>query len=204
MASYQDFSDIPIRLDKLVRNLTLSEVRHLRLQLNSIQIPCDICTEFPIELLICISDYLDLEDILNIRLVSRSWNELFTSPDICVGTIKKHFYPVWDRRFRHLNLVPKEEPRTWLQHAAINRLRRLHGLYHCVAVYEEVHCASSERSSSQQYCNGRIAFKLGIGDRILVRDLRSESEVIFVDERRESIGYWLLSDDMIVLVKNRP
>jgi F-box domain len=191
------------RLDGLVRHLTVAEIRRLRIQLNAVTIPNDICVEFPTELLSCIAEHLDLEEVIRARAVSRTWNRAFSSADFCIGIIKTHFRPVWEKRYKRLSAgqqnVQKEVLRQWLSRAAKDRIRRQHGRYRSTSICQQVDYDIND----WQYKNGRIAFRRD-SSAFIVKDLRTGSIVTYLDENRVALGTWLLSDDFLIAVKNGP
>jgi hypothetical protein len=173
------------------------------MQLSSVTLPFDICAEFPTELLLCIAEYLDLEDVIRARSVCRSWNKTFSSSDICIGIIKTHFRPVWEKRYRCLDagqqLVEKEALRQWLSGAANHRIRRQHGRYHSMSIYHQF----DHTIEDWQYKNGRVAFKPSSA-KFIVRDLRTNLTVNYMDENRVEFTVWSLSDKFLIALKNGP
>lgn len=167
------------------------------------RIPNDICLEFPIELLLCIAEYLELEEVIRARAVSRTWNKTFSTADFCIGIIKTHFRSVWEKSYRWLSAgqqsVQKDVLMQWLLAAAKDRIRRRHGRYRSMLIYRTMDYDIED----WQFKNGRLAFRRD-SSAFIVRDLRTGSTVTYMDENRIALGSWLLSDDLLVAVKNGP
>jgi hypothetical protein len=141
--------------------------------------------------------------VITLRSVSRAWNKTFSSADFCIGVIKTHFRPIWERRYRGLTadqqLVEKEALTQWLPGATKERIRRQNGQYQSMSVYHQ----SSHLVSEWQYRNGRIASKQSQNS-ILVEDLRANLKETYMDENRVDLENWLLADEYLVAAKNGP
>jgi F-box domain len=172
------------------------------MQLNDISIPNDISI-FPIELLLCIAQHLDLREIIILRFVSRTWNKIFSSADFSIGVIKRHFRPVWEVRFRCLTaaqqVAEKNALSQWLPEAARDRIRRQQGRYQSMSIYRQ----SRYTILDWQYKNGRIAFRHGPGA-IVVRQLCTDQTATYVDDNRVHFVKWHLSDEFLLVAKNGP
>ncbi|KUJ08562.1 uncharacterized protein LY89DRAFT_690997 [Mollisia scopiformis] len=195
-------------LTSLVPYLSLSEVRALRLRLNAIVIPNDLCTRFPLEIVESIAQYLDLEEIIQARHISKSWWHVFGCRESSVQFLKWHFPLVWEQDFKHLTkdeqVSDRMSPHKLLLTEAEKRIRIKQGQYHSMEVYQLAHSLKEV-----QYCNGRMAFRAvnnshGDNESINVWDLRSEVSVLYTDENREDIYRWQLSDSLIVCEKRGP
>ncbi|KAE9372108.1 hypothetical protein N431DRAFT_236388 [Stipitochalara longipes BDJ] len=188
-------------LDGLLPHLTASEVRRLKIQLNNSA--NDICLELPLELLLCITQHLELEEVITLRSVSRKWNDTFSGDDFCLGIIKTHFRPVWEKYNRCSNadqkLVQKEALIQWLPEAIRGRIRRQHGQYHSMSILRW----DGRMNSDWQYMNGRIACR-NSHSTISVIDIRTSSMATYVEENRLDFGIWHLSDDYLLAAKNGP
>jgi len=194
-------SDSLPRLDSLLPHLTASEVRHLKIQLgNSTN---DICLEFPLELLLCVAQHLDLEELIKLRSVSRRWNDTFSGEDFYLGIIKTHFRPVWEDYNRCLNadqkLVQKEALIQWLPEAIRGRIQRQQGRFHSMSILRH----DNMMISDWQYKNGKIAYR-EIQGALSVKDIRKNSTATYMDQNRLNFGIWHLSDDYLLAAKNGP
>ena len=154
----------------------------------------DICSALPLEILLVVSSYLDLEDLFQLRSVSRSWYNNFTSPDFCLGVIEQHFPSAWLGFAEQLKInsaggiIDKGNLLKWFQGAAMARLRRRHGRYQSTSVYYYNHISfrSEEEQFEQQYRNGRVAFRASSSG-ILTRNLRTGQTSRFLQKDRQSI-----------------
>jgi hypothetical protein len=190
-------------LDSLLRHLTSSEIRRLKIELNTSA--NDICLEFPLELLLCITQHLDLEEVVSLRSVSRKWNETFSSAEFCLGIIKMHFRLVWEKHY-NLNtdqkLLEKESLMKWLPGAIRDRIRRQHGRYQSMSILPRDGRMTSDWSD-WQYKNGKIAYRVS-RSAISVRDIRTNLTATYMDENRLSLENWHLSDEFLLAAKKGP
>ena len=161
----------------------------------------DICLEFPPEILLCIMQYLNLEESITLRSVSRKWNSTFSGDDFSLGIIKTHFRPVWEKNNRCLTadqkLIEKEALIQWLPEAIKDRIRRQRGRYHSMSILRQ----HGTTNSDWQYSSGRIANKLH-PSAIAVRDLRTNFRSNYVDDNRLDLGVWHLSKNYLLAAKN--
>lgn len=166
-------------------------------------LPNDLCTRFPLEIIQTIAKYLNLEEIIRARHVSKSWWNAFGGRDTSIEALKWHFPLIWERDFRHRTkteqLSDNMKPDQLLLIEARKLIRRKSGQYHSMAVYHV-----SLDMTQQQYCNGRFAFKKPGDQGITVWSLRSDVSSFYVDENREPICHWTLSDSLLVCEKRNP
>jgi hypothetical protein len=200
------------RLETLLQALTDNEIRHLRPQLNAKTFQKDICGNLPVELLLCISQYLELEDLNRALSVSRRWNEVFSSPDFHLGLVKLHFIQIWATTYKGLDpekqKIRKRTLHNWLPDAALKRIKRLRGRYHSTSEYhyawgKQCPLVFHDNFDGPQYCKGRVAYKVNEGT-IMVRSLQTEHATIFADENRVRFSKWLLTDQFIVAQLETP
>jgi hypothetical protein len=193
-------------LETLFQGLTDNEIRHLRSRLNIKTFQKDICGNLPLELLLGVSQYLELEDLKKALSVSRRWNDVFSSSEFHLGIVKLHFAPKWETSYKGLDpeqqRVRQQALHEWLPDAAMKRIRRLHGRYHAMSTYhyswgDRCPVDLYGRSERPQYCSGRIAYKVADGT-IVVRNLRTGFSAVFADENRVQLSQWLLSDQFIL------
>lgn len=191
------------RLSGLIRYLTEDEVQDLRLQLNSRSIPNDVCRRFPTEIVQEIAKYLDLKEVIRARHVSKSWLDVFGGNETSLKLLKWHFPFIWQWNFKHLSQTEQFSasisPREILLAQAEKMARREQGLYLSTATYKlptKVH--------TFEYCNSRIAFQSGAGESIHVWSLRSNVRATYMDENRESLYMWELSDTFLICQKRGP
>lgn len=201
------FSLIASRLDSLLRHLTISEIRRIRVQLGSKPV-LDVC-DFPSELITRIFAQLPLEDLFTLRSVSRRWRNILSSPEFCREMIKEHFEPQWKRTNKHIWEIDDgdndDRAMEWFQHSANARVRRQRGQYHSMVAYwygfsQQVPQAHYEC----QYSNGRLGLRYR-DSMIQVKSLRSSCvDQFYTDENREPIKEFLLSDRYLIGLKTSP
>ncbi len=204
------------RLQNLVHVLSTSEIRRLRDQLNNIRLSVDIFTKIPVELLLHVADHLNLEDVIKARCVSRTWNQLFSSPDFCIGVIKKHFQLVWQNQLFSMNPTEHSDAKArlqkWFQNAALARIRRQHGQYSSMAVYR-YHFEDLRNDplrhpedplEERKYCNGRVAFRKSPYS-FIVKSLRSNDTWTLMTENRTPMAHrWWISDRYLFAQSKHP
>lgn len=166
----------------------------------------------PTELLLYIVPFLGLDVFLTARMVSRAWNERFSSPDVCNCITKLHFRSTWEiSRNSAGNEYQELEKLTlgkWLPSAAQKRVRRQYGTYRSLRRRSYEGCdpqtLSFIPSSSKQtlYNNGRIAFRVD-PNTICVQSLATQGSTLFLmDADREPIEEWFLSDRFLITQKS--
>lgn len=140
MALYRS-SDVDNRLDNLVHSLSQPEIFRLRCQLSDIPTTSDPCVALPNEVLLCIIDYLDLEDFLTARSVSRKWRESWSDCSVSMQMIKVHFPSVLQSSYKSLDeenqVTAKQNLSKWLPDAARNRIKREQGRYNLRYLFDD-------------------------------------------------------------------
>lgn len=165
-------TSVPLRLNDFVNNgLTHNEIRYLRDHLNTefFQFYKDICANLPVELLLWVTKYLELEDLLRARQVSHKWNVQFSTPDFCIGVIKHRFRSTWENDYNrsledpeHIE-IQKERLKAWLPRAIKHRLRWGKDRYYDIAQFGYSEAISRHARHLHQYRNGRVAFSTYLG-----------------------------------------
>lgn len=159
----------------------------------------------PLELFLSTIALLDLEELMNASAVSRSWRQRFTSPDVSLAIIKKHFRTTWENSYNSLmgrdqELAADSLCRA-LPGAIAKRLRRQH--YKC-RQWESPNgwnprkLDSCSISEEPQYNNGAVAFQLDrrtIGVKIIDRSGPTRP---VRDPDRAEIFRWILSDQYLI------
>jgi len=191
-------------LDSLIASLSSAEIRHLQGRLKAITLQKDVCADLPVELLLYVAEYLDLEDVMRARCVSHQWNERFSSPDFCVGISKLHFRHIWERQYKALGdsdqKLAKQAFANWFPGAAMDRIRKSLGQYSSMSIYHytwEGMLIQGQPIHDYQYSNGRIAFERDKMT-VIVKSLRTGSARSFVDDNRSRLSKWLLADDFLI------
>lgn len=194
------------QLSEMVTVLSIEEIRHLRAKLES----C-LCSngnikfqQLPPEIFLIIANYLDIEDLIRMKIVSRTWNKIFSDKEFCLQMIKKKFPHAMNCQTKDLKTdsnieIPIVDPTVWLRHAIINRVRRERGFSSNMMRYD-LRC--NYPKLNLKYCNGRIAFqKDGIFD---VRNLRTQNRSTFTTPDRQTIYSWILSDQYLIGLMHAP
>ena len=154
--------------DLVTNGLTNDEIRHLiqRLKLEEDRFLKDICGGLPVEILLQIAQFLDVEELIRARRVSRTWNEKFSNPDFCIGVVKIHFRGIWESDYNKSLTGADEEAEKlrlakWLSGACKQRMRRNLGLYIHMETFSPLTMEHNDETSDHmpQYCNRRVAFK---------------------------------------------
>lgn len=71
--------------------LLSSELRHIKDHLCALTWTMDFIPKLPVEIVMCISEYMTLTDFSIIQMVSKSWLTCFTRSDIIDRFARKHF-----------------------------------------------------------------------------------------------------------------
>ncbi|POS83282.1 hypothetical protein EPUL_005654, partial [Erysiphe pulchra] len=135
------------------------------------RLPHDICFR--------IADYLYFEDLLRVRLVSRSWYQAFCKTDICAHAIQKQtslpleqFFQRFGVNYAELDDKMKDDcHRKYM----INRIRREHGI--ASSIFELEYDLNARDTTFLQYSEGRVVICFsGI---IIVEDLKTRLKSVF-------------------------
>lgn len=198
----------------MIQSLPGNELRFLKHQLNPYTFQTDICGKLPPELLLQVCAYLDLEEFMKARCVSRQWYKAFSESNVLqsVARTASLFAP------KTFNNAPDQGPQIntppsisdWLPQAASKRIQRLHGQYTSVSARQ---CSSFEdddnsggflgHAADKQYCGGRVAYS--VNDRtIAVTDLRTDITTTVMDENRIILDRWHLSEQFVVAISKSP
>ncbi|CCU81133.1 F-box domain protein [Blumeria hordei DH14] len=193
-------------LSELVTVLSIEEIQHLRARLE-----LRLCSngnlkfqQLPPEIFLIIANYLDIEDLIQMKIVSRTWNKIFSDKEFCLQMIKKNFpfainCQTKDFKTDSTREIPIDDPTVWLRHAIINRVRRERGLSSNMMRYD---LRWNYPKPKLKYCNGRIAFqKDGI---FVVRNLRTQNRSTFTTPDRQTIYSWILSDQYLIGLMHAP
>lgn len=161
----------------------------------------------PNELLLCVVPLLGLDGFLTARMVSRAWNQRFSSPEICISIIKLHFRSTWEGSYNSVRGDAQELAKLtlckWLPRAAVKRVKRQYGTYstlsrHAYKSYGQDAMSTTVVGLHTQYNNGRISYSVG-GYTLCVQSLIAEdSTQFFMDADREFIEEWVLSDRFLI------
>ncbi|POS83590.1 hypothetical protein EPUL_004209, partial [Erysiphe pulchra] len=133
----------------------------------------DIIKRLPHDLCFEIADYLYFEDLLRVRLVSRSWYQAFCKTDICAHAIRKQTsYPL-ENFFKKFGVnyaeLDDEKKGDCLRKFMINRIRREHGI--ASSIFELEYDFTGLHVDFFHYSDGRIA--IFCHEIIIVEDLNT-------------------------------
>lgn len=193
----------------MIQSLPSNELRFLKHQLNSYTFQTDICGKLPPELLLQVCAYLDLEEFMKTRRVSRQWYKSFSEPKVLQSVARTHsllapntFSNTQDQVAQVRSPPSISE---WLPQAASKRIQRIHGQYtsvsarECIKVEDDNNAGGVLSETAKQYCGGRVAYNLN--DRtIAVTDLRTDVTTTVMDENRIRLNRWHLSDQFLVAI----
>jgi len=175
--------------------LTKEEIRQLRTRLNAIEFNEDVFSKLPIELLLCLLEYLDFEDIIKTRALSTTWRSIWSSSDFAAGIVKIHFRAQWEQTDLG-DETAKRDLVGWLSIAVKKRLRKQSGEY----ISTSVHAYNRDGALEHQYDSGRFAYRFGQSIKVQsLMDSLSQPKV-YMEENRFPLlpGKWLLSNDLLV------
>ncbi|POS83676.1 hypothetical protein EPUL_004742, partial [Erysiphe pulchra] len=166
----------------------------------------DFFNKLPHELCLEIVDNLHLDDILRLRLVCRSWHQVFCDADICTHAIKKYFslpinhYFKRSRRKNSTNLEEDREKRDWLRKFMINRIRREHGT---LSKSFELNYDLDTYGFDLRYSNARVAQK--VEDGFMMENLITRQRYNFGIPLNAGICQeWQLSDQYLLVLYSHP
>ncbi|RKF54422.1 putative f-box domain protein [Erysiphe neolycopersici] len=158
--------------------------------------------KLPHELCLDIVDNLYLDDLLRLRLVCRSWHQVFCNTDICTHAIKKYFslpinhYINISRRKNSSNLEEDREKGDWLRKFMINRIRREHGIS---SKSFELNYDLDPYGFDLCYSNARVAQKNKDG--FLIENLITRQRYNFASPPNAGIcRKWQLSDQYLLVL----
>ncbi|POS82809.1 hypothetical protein EPUL_005500, partial [Erysiphe pulchra] len=138
----------------------------------------DFMMRLPHDLCFRIADYLYFEDLLRVRLVSRSWYQAFCKTDICAHAIQKQtslpleqFFQSFRVNYAELDDKMKDDcHRKYM----INRIRREHGIAR--SIFELEYNLNARDTTVFKYSEGRVVIcSSGI---IIVEDLETRLKSI--------------------------
>lgn len=147
-------------------------------------------------------DYLDLEDTVVVRFVSRKWYEKWTAPDVCLAIVEKFFPDVLFQSYLQLSDREKTNTRAelgkWAIKATVQALKYQHGWYRSAKVYQREAPVNSRITSSYiQYNNAKIA-ELILPYEISIKFFVTGEKRVYMREDRAPILKWWLSDNLLI------
>lgn len=174
----------------MISALSNHEIRFLQERLGDIKLQKDICASLPVELLLQIAQYAELEDILRFRCVSHAWHNAFNNMDFCTGLAKYHF-PLLSTAFSKvldLGGSPEVDERLATINKRISqRARYLRGDYASRAAFSYRESDSSiYEYSPPQYKNGRFAYQCQEYG-VAIKCLRQNTTKLYMHSVRQKI-----------------
>ncbi|POS86306.1 hypothetical protein EPUL_001856, partial [Erysiphe pulchra] len=160
----------------------------------------EIFEKLPNELCLSIVDELNLEDILRIRLVCRSWYRKLGHNDFCLHALKKHFYLPIDCYYKNSKLHRPEQDESenkedWYRRFLINRLRREHGI-----ALKRFQFTAGIRTPylDIRYASGILATILN--GQILFENLFTRQQISYEYSSTADIKRWALFDQYMIII----
>lgn len=188
----------------MLRALLPDEIRRAKDILSATTFVADIIPRFPIEILLLILSHIeDLVDFRNMRMVSKTWQKLWTLEPVCDQVMKRHFRVFFKGAYQQLSHDEKCSASVILT----EQLQAMKdGQYHSMKIYKYSDlsgCRDREATtniSNRQYRNGRVAW--AVGPNVNVYSLRTGTLKAYMTPARTDITKWTLSDDILVIVEN--
>lgn len=199
-----------LRLTELIDCLTTSEIRFLHTKISEILLNKDgneLLYGLPLELRLKIAEYLHFDDLLRVKLVCQSWNQVFSCHEFSLRMIRQKFQTAWEQYLLESKLrneiQARIDPVKWFRFSLITQTQREHGLAALRRIYGLSYLKVPLHDSIPlQYSNGRVAFqKGGVFD---VHDLLGRSFKIVTNANRKIMHTWLLSNIFILGVNHAP
>ncbi|POS85901.1 hypothetical protein EPUL_002306, partial [Erysiphe pulchra] len=163
----------------------------------------------PHELCLKIVDDLSFEDLLRLRVICKSWHDVFCETDICAYAIKKYFPLPLEHYFENSGFDYKEledndlKKRDWIRKFMINRIRREHGF---ATQRTELNYGVDLDMLCLSYCYGRVAVKEE--NKIIIQNLITKKKLICKTPTPEfsytrTSEKWQLSEQYVVFSHQR-
>lgn len=174
------------------------EIRHLQHRLRRERFLCDFVPRLPIDIHLCIVDFLGLRDVVNASRVSKEWRKTWLQVNICDKLMRQHFRTEYEAHYtRELDEMKQSIfLRTSERHCSFRQ-----GRYQAMTMvpYAEILDSMGVRPArNQQYCNGRVAW--GIKSGVCVYDLHTGTTHSYMTPQRDKPSYWVLTDALVVAV----
>lgn len=187
------------------------EIQILQAHTNGLSLRRDPLDKLPVELIIYMMKYLDLEDFTTMLCVSKTWRLKLLSRKLCVALLKMHFRKVWESEFVPLSEIDRKErleniPSEFFDRCA-KRVKKSHGKWHSVSCYRYPHLdratTADEDANIIHYSNGRVGT---IVDHFSIRvdNLRTHTTTHYMHEQRSPIKGCMLSNQLLIVYIDRP
>ncbi|KAF7940305.1 uncharacterized protein EAE98_000432 [Botrytis deweyae] len=194
--------------------LTFGEMRLLKAHFDRMKFYYDGIAQLPAEILVLVMEYLDLEDFMFMRCVSKYWRAKLSSEQLCTSLLKIHFRKTWEIKFKSSQDNNRQLKVDDFLGMCTGRLKRDRGMYDQIMHYDYLSDPNNDRFYSKwchescyrrrfQYKNGRIAMREDPST-IQVNDLRTHVSRRYLHESRYSFEHWLLSDQILVAYFDSP
>lgn len=162
----------------------------------------DIISRFPIEiLLIILRNIEDLADFKNMRMVSKTWQKMWTLEPVCDNLMKTYFRTFCKGAYQQLSHDEKCAASVVLT----EQLQSMkNGQYQSMKIYNYSELGSFNeeipiRFLTRQYRNGRVAW--AVGSTVKVFSLRTGTVKEYMTPARTDIHRWIMSDDILVIME---
>lgn len=186
----------------MLRALLPHEIRLAKDILSATTFVSDIIPRFPIEILLLILNHIeDLVDFKNMRMVSKTWQKLWTLRPVCDKLMKRHFRIFFKAAYQQLSHDEKCSASVILT----EQLRAMkNGQYHSMKIYKYSDLGGCDEDAqisirSRQYRNGRVAW--GVGSNVNVYSLRTGTIKAYMTPARTDIHRWTMSDDILIIME---
>ena len=172
-------------------------------QLASIPIYKDVIANLPPEIVAIVAPYLELEDFMRVRSVSRNWRAAWEAPAVVLHFSQRYF-PVMLRGWKASAARDKCQSRghaSVLVRETAMLLKREYGKYCTMAVYSNSHprfpCCDTP---DYVYNSGRVAYHSKEEARIFVTDLWNNSRRTYtLPQDKGPIGRWELNNNYLIV-----
>ncbi|RKF64661.1 putative f-box domain protein [Erysiphe neolycopersici] len=169
----------------------------------------DLFERIPQELRLIIVDDLSFEDLLRLRVICKSWYDVFCDTDICAHAIKKYFPLPLEHYFENSGFDCNElknddkKKRDWIRKFMINRIRREHGI---ATQRSQLNYGVDLDMLDLSYSYGRVAVKEE--NKIIIQNLITKKKFICTTPTPEfsysrTSEKWKLSEQYLVFSHER-
>jgi hypothetical protein len=171
---------------QIIDLLNPHEWRDVQKRINQRTFQKDILGSLPLEIAVHIIQYLDVNDVHLLQMVSRRWHEVLSSEPVCSvlfrqytgGSLDNDFKSTFARYSRQRSRLEQGRPVAHVQ-------------------------LDIPFSQDLDYCDGRYAWSADGGTTIVVFELCSRKTQRFCTENRERFERFRLSEDLVAAITVR-
>lgn len=187
----------------MLRALLPDEIRLAKDVLSTRTFVSDIIPRFPIEILLLILSHIeDLVDLKNMRMVSKTWQKLWTLEPVCDKLMRRQFRIFFKEAYQQLS----HDERCSASVILTEQLQAMkNGQYHSMKIYKYSDLGgfgeeAPTTSRNRQYRNSRVAW--AVGSAVNVYSLRTGAMKTYMTPSRTDINRWTMFDDILVIVES--